>query len=67
MGEGRGAHYTTEHLRQLLEIKKLSEYGLSLDAIKTQMQMKAQGYPLPHFKKPGSIQIQSRVFVTPGV
>jgi DNA-binding transcriptional MerR regulator len=69
LGEGRASHYTIEHLRQLLEIKRLSEYGLSLDAIKTRLQREAMGPspPPPLARKPGSIRIQSNVFIAPGI
>jgi DNA-binding transcriptional MerR regulator len=66
-GEGRASHYTTDHLRQLLEIKKLTEYGLSLDAIRTQLKKDSLGSPPPPNRKPGSVQIQSKVFIAPGV
>ena len=33
-GAGRGAHYTTRHLDQLLEIRKWQQAGLSLDRIR---------------------------------
>jgi len=33
-GVGRGAHYTTRHLEQLLEIRKWQQVGLSLERIR---------------------------------
>jgi DNA-binding transcriptional MerR regulator len=66
-GEGRASHYTTDHLRQLLEIKKLTEYGLSLDAIRTHLKKDSLGTPPPPNIKPGSVQIQSKVFIAPGL
>ncbi|MDR0549459.1 MAG: MerR family transcriptional regulator [Deltaproteobacteria bacterium] len=33
-GEGRGAYYTESHLAKLLEVKKLTSLGLSLNVIK---------------------------------
>lgn len=32
-GVGRGSHYTTQHLNQLLEIRKWQQAGLSLERI----------------------------------
>ena len=34
IGETRAAHYTSEHLRQLLEIRRLTDQGLSLDRVR---------------------------------
>jgi DNA-binding transcriptional MerR regulator len=67
IGDGRASHYTNVHLRQLLEIKKLTEYGLSLDAIKNHLKNEAKGFPFPQERIPGAVQVQSRVFLAPGI
>jgi DNA-binding transcriptional MerR regulator len=67
IGEGRGAHYTTDHLRELLDIRKLTENGLTLDAVRNRLRHENIGKTRGFEKKPGSIQIQSRICLAPGL
>ncbi|MDR1167159.1 MAG: MerR family transcriptional regulator [Deltaproteobacteria bacterium] len=67
IGEGRAAYYTAEHLRKLLQIKKYSDGGLSLEAIRTYLREDNEISAQIDSRKPGSIQQQSRVFLSPGL
>ncbi|MDR1039221.1 MAG: helix-turn-helix domain-containing protein [Deltaproteobacteria bacterium] len=67
IGEGRGAHYTTDHLRELLDIRKLTENGLSLEAVKHHLRQENLGVKGGFARKPGTIQVQSRVCLAPGL
>lgn len=68
-GVGRGAHYNTTHLEQLLEIKKWQDAGLSL----TRIQMLLEGrdgsglIPPKPAPKPGHVAVWSRVHIHDGV
>lgn len=65
-GEKRGAWYTTRHLEQLLEIRKWTAAGLSLEAI-TRLR-DGQGEPPPVRPQPvGSIEVRSHLLVAEGV
>ena len=66
IGETRAAHYTSRHLDQLLRVKQLTEAGVSLERIREVM---AGGdTPVPtRQRRPGSIEVRSHLFVTPGL
>lgn len=68
-GAGRGAHYTTRHLDQLLEIRKWQQAGLSLDRIRELLI--AGGVetltPPPRLRQKGSVEVWSHVVINDGV
>ena len=65
-GGGRGAHYTGRHLDALLQTKRLSDAGVSLERIR---EILAGGEPPvpPRRRQPGAIEVRSHVLVAPGV
>ena len=66
VGETRAAHYLQRHLEQLLQIKKLTDAGISLERVKEVMSGAEVSVPL--FKKrPGSIDVKTHLYVMPGV
>lgn len=66
VGETRAAHYLQRHLEQLLQIKKLTDAGISLGRVKEVMSGAEISVPL--FKKrPGSIDVKTHLYVMPGV
>jgi DNA-binding transcriptional MerR regulator len=67
LGDGRGAHYTTDHLRELLDIRKLTDGGLSLEAARAHLRRDGFGAQPPAGRRPGAIQVQSRVCLAPGL
>ena len=65
-GEKRGAWYDRHHLDQLLQIRKWSSAGLSLDRIRELL----QGGPVAIPERPkqvGAIQVRSHVWLGPGL
>jgi DNA-binding transcriptional MerR regulator len=66
LGEGRAAHYTTDHLGQLLEIKKFSAAGVALDRIRDILTGAESPVP-PRPKVPGTVEVRSHILLAPGV
>ena len=65
-GETRAARYGRRHLEQLLQIRQLSESGLSLERIR-EIQKGDTPPVSPKVRAPGSVQVLSHVWVAPGV
>lgn len=65
-GAKRGAHYLRTHLEQLLQIRRWSDAGLSLDRIREMQAGASQDPPLRRVT-PGSVEVWSRVTVTDGL
>ena len=68
-GAGRGAHYTTRHLDQLLEIRKWQQAGLSLDRIRELLstgEEEALTLP-PRLRQKGLVEVWSHVVINAGV
>lgn len=66
IGETRGAHYTQRHLQQLLQIRKWTEAGLSLEAVRELLDDDGTERPLPR-PKPGTVTVRSHLAVAPGI
>jgi DNA-binding transcriptional MerR regulator len=68
-GVGRGSHYTSRHLAQLLEIRKWQQAGLSLERIQALLQaVEADSMPLPPTpRRPGTVEVWSHLVVDEGV
>lgn len=68
-GAGRGAHYTTQHLDQLLEIRKWQQAGLSLDRIRELLgtEGKESLIPPPRPRQKGSVEVWSHVVINDGI
>lgn len=66
IGNRRSAIYNTNHLDQLLTIKKWQKAGLSLERIKEILTEEDVEIPLPK-NKPGSISINSHIHLAKGV
>ena len=66
IGETRAAYYTQHHLEQLLQVKRLSDAGLSLQRIRSVL---AGEVPpaAPRPRTPGSVEVRSHVFLAPGI
>ena len=65
-GEGRGSHYTADHLGRLLEIKKFTAAGVALERIHDILSGAESPVP-PRPRAPGSVEVRSHVFLAPGV
>ena len=68
-GVGRGAHYTAQHLDQLLEIRKWQQAGLSLERIGELLGAGEEAglTPPPRPRQKGSVEVRSHVLVDDGV
>ncbi len=66
VGETRAAHYTQGHLDQLLRVKALAAAGVSLDRIRQVLSGEPEPVPTKP-RQPGSVQVRSHLFVSPGV
>ena len=68
-GAGRGAHYSTRHLDQLLEIRKWQQAGLSLDRIRELLSTDADDSltPPPQPRQQGSVEVWSHVVIADGI
>ena len=66
MGETRAARYGRRHLEQLLQIRQLTESGVSLERIRDVLGGAAPPVP-PRTRAPGSVQVRSHVLLAPGV
>ncbi len=65
-GEKRGSHYLERHLEQLLQVRRWSEAGLSLDRIRELRHGAAEDPPLRR-AAPGSVEVWSRVTLADGL
>ena len=65
-GERRGAYYLDLHVEILLRIKRLTQQGLSLDAVRTLLQDK-DDTPAPARPKPGTSRTCVHVTIAEGV
>ncbi len=68
-GVGRGAHYTTRHLDQLLEIRKWQQAGLSLERIRELLSAGGEEtlQPPPRPRQKGSVEVWSHVVIDDGI
>ena len=71
-GTGKGAYYTHRHLEQLLTVRKWKEAGLSLERIQellSEVELAETGQPVPppRVKKPGSLEVWSKLYIADGV
>ena len=66
IGETRAAHYVSHHLDQLLQVKKLTESGVSLERIRDVMAGSETPVPTRQRRR-GSIEVRSHLFVAPGI
>lgn len=68
VGQRKAAHYTREHVRQLLEIEKWKTAGVSLEAIRGIMAGEQTGPGMPDpARRPGEIRLCSKVWLAPGL
>ena len=67
VGQTRAAHYTWQHLRQLLEVRGYTEQGFSLERIATLMRAEESPPPAAHLARPGSVSVHSHIHLGEGV
>lgn len=66
LGEKRGAYYLHGHLERLLQIRRWSEAGLSLERIRELLAGAAEDPP-PRRVRPGTVEVWSRVTLADGL
>jgi DNA-binding transcriptional MerR regulator len=67
IGETRAAYYTWQHLHQLLEIRRLTEQGFSLERVQELLASRAEPPVAAAAPRAGSITVQSHIHLGPGV
>lgn len=65
-GETRAARYSTRHVEQLLQIRKWSAAGVSLERIRELLQGEVAPVP-PRPRAPGSVAVCSHLTVADGI
>jgi DNA-binding transcriptional MerR regulator len=65
-GETRAAHYVLKHLEQLLEIKRLTTAGVSLERVR-EVLAGEESPVLTGKLRAGAIQVRSHVFIAEGI
>jgi DNA-binding transcriptional MerR regulator len=67
IGETRAAFYTWQHLHRLLEIRRLTEQGFSLERVQELLDGRAEPPAAAAAPRAGSITVQSHIHLSPGV
>lgn len=66
IGETRAAYYTGEHLDQLLQVRKWTQAGVSLERIRELLHGEPPEVP-PKPRGPGTVEVWSHLVVADGV
>jgi DNA-binding transcriptional MerR regulator len=66
-GQTRAAHYTWQHLKQLLEVRGYTEQGFSLERIGALMRGDDTPPPAASLTRPGSVRVHSHIHLSDGV
>lgn len=67
VGTGKGAHYTSRHLEQLLTVLRMKSTGLSLERIREFVHGQDEVTSAPKAQTPGEVNVWSRIYVSEGV
>ena len=67
VGQTRAAHYTWQHLKQLLEVRGYTEQGFSLERTAELMRGEESAPPAAHLARPGSLTVHSHIHLANGV
>lgn len=67
VGHTRAARYTWEHLRRLLEVKRLTEQGLSLERVRELLVQPAPAAPAAPAQRPGDVSVRTHIYLAPGL
>jgi DNA-binding transcriptional MerR regulator len=67
LGQTRAAHYTWQHLRQLLEVRGYTEQGFSLERIGALLRAEESPPPAATLARPGSVSVHSHIRLADGV
>ena len=67
IGETRAAYYTWAHLHQLLDVRRLTEQGFSLERVQELLAGRAEPPAAATAPRAGSITVRSHLHLAPGV
>lgn len=68
VGQRKAAYYTSEHVRQLLEIEKWKRAGVTLEAIRDIMTVRHGEVAIPpRPRQSGDITVWSHIWLAPGL
>jgi DNA-binding transcriptional MerR regulator len=67
VGQTRAAYYTWQHLHQLLDVRRLTEQGFSLERVQELLARGDEPPPAATTPRAGSISVQSHVHLAHGV
>lgn len=67
IGYGKGAHYTNQHVEQLLLIRKWQHAGLSLERVAEVLKAGENGSLPPAPRRAGSVEVWSHMVVSDGI
>ena len=67
-GNTRAARYSDAHLKRLVEIKKLTDQGFSLERVKEILAGPSNAVPpAARPQRPGELSVRTHIFLAPGV
>jgi DNA-binding transcriptional MerR regulator len=67
-GQTRAARYTVQHLGRLVQIKSLTEQGLSLERVAEVLAQPPSALPAAVKQpRPGEVSVRTHIFLAPGV
>ena len=67
VGETKAAHYLSEHLDQLLRVKKLTEARVPLEQIRQLIEAGEDEVVATSTRQPGSLEVKTHLYISPGI
>lgn len=67
IGETKAAHYLSQHLDQLLRVKKLTEARVPLDQIRQLIEAGEQDVVATSRRQSGSLEVKTHLYISPGI
>ena len=67
VGETKAAHYLSEHLDQLLRVKKLTEARVPLEQIRQLIEAGEDEVVATSTRQPGSLEVKTHIYISPGI
>ena len=67
VGETKAAHYLSEHLDQLLRVKKLTEARVPLEQIRQLIEAGEDEVVATTTRQPGSLEVKTHLYISPGI
>ena len=67
VGETKAAHYLSEHLDQLLRVKKLTEARVPLEQIRQMIEAGEDEVVATSTRQPGSLEVKTHLYISPGI